>query len=79
MRIKSLRPRITRGASSRSTFQRVISAAVLAVLLLSPGGLGLLPSSAIAAPIADPFAPVGFTPQITSAPNGAGAVKTLAS
>jgi len=54
MRIDSSRPRPPRGAPARSRFQRLISALVLAVLLLSPGGLGLLPSRALAAPIADP-------------------------
>ena len=70
MRIDSSRPRLPRGAPARSLFQRLISALVLAVLLLSPGGLGLLPSRALAAPIVDPFAPVGFTPQISTTPNG---------
>src|SRR6478609_5767969 len=70
MRIDSSRPRTPRGAPARSRFQRLISALVLAVLLLSPGGLGLLPSRALAAPIADPFAPIGFTPQILTTPNG---------
>ena len=70
MRIDTSRQRKTRGAASRSAFQRVVSALLLAILLLSPGGLGLLPSAALAAPVADPFAPVGFTPQISTAPNG---------
>jgi len=43
MRIDTSRQRKTRGAASRSAFQRVVSALLLAILLLSPGGLGLLP------------------------------------
>src|SRR3954471_6104096 len=70
MRIDSSRPRPPRGAPARSLFQRLISTLVLAVLLLSPGGLGLLPARALAAPIADPFAPIGFTPQILTTANG---------
>lgn len=70
MRIKSSRPRATRGAYSRSLVQRLISALLLFLLLVSPGGLGLLPCAALAGPIADPFAPVGFAPQIVNTPNG---------
>jgi filamentous hemagglutinin len=54
----------------RARAQRLISALLLGILLTSPGGVGLLPSAALAGPIADPFAPVGFAPQILNAPNG---------
>src|SRR5690349_225888 len=68
MRIDS--SRATRTAAARSAFERMVCASLLAVLLISPGGLGLLPAQALAGPIADPFAPIGFTPQIASTPNG---------
>lgn len=68
MRIDESRPRVRPGA--RSAFQRAVASLLLGITLVSPGGLGLLPSQALAAPIADPFVPVGFAPQISATPNG---------
>ena len=59
-----------RPLASKPLWQRFVATAVLITLSCSPTGLGLLPSQALAAPVSDPLAPLGFRPQVLNTSNG---------
>ena len=70
MRIDSSRPRLPRGAPARSRVSATDQRARARRAAALAGRLRPAALTALAAPIADPFAPVGFTPQILTTPNG---------
>jgi filamentous hemagglutinin len=55
----------------KGTFRRAVSAVTLVAFVASPAGV-------LAGPIADPTAPIGFRPTVTTAPSGASVVNIVA-